>query len=93
MRSSVELGRFALYTAILALGSTLGAQPQQNAQTQAQLRARRDSLERELQRIAIVDRKLMIPMRDGLRMQADVYRTHSSANQVSMSIAHVCHSR
>jgi len=36
--------------------------------------ARRNSLEKELQSIAIVERKLMVPMRDGKRMAADVYR-------------------
>ena len=44
--------------------------------------ARRDSLERELQRIAVVERKLMIPMRDGVRMQFDVYRPKNAAGQV-----------
>src|SRR5688572_12051831 len=46
------------------------------------LRARRDSLERELQSVAIVERKLMIPMRDGARMQFDVYRPKNSAGRV-----------
>src|SRR5687768_7911129 len=46
------------------------ARPQQDVQA---LRLRRDSLERELQSIAVVERKLMIPMRDGARMQFDVY--------------------
>jgi putative CocE/NonD family hydrolase len=41
--------------------------------------AKRDSLERELQAIAVVDRKLMIPMRDGTRMQFDVYRPKNVA--------------
>ena len=36
--------------------------------------AQRNQREQELQSIAIVDRKLMIPMRDGKRMAADVYR-------------------
>jgi predicted acyl esterase len=36
--------------------------------------ARRDSLEKALEAVAIIDRKLMIPMRDGTRMQFDVYR-------------------
>ena len=36
--------------------------------------AQRHALEKELQSIAIVDRKLMIPMRDGVRIAADVYR-------------------
>jgi hypothetical protein len=82
MRSFVALGRFGLGTALLALGSALGAQPQQNAQAQAQLRARRDSLERELQKIAVVDRKLMIPMRDGVRIQADLYRPKNATGKV-----------
>jgi predicted acyl esterase len=36
--------------------------------------AERWRLENELRSIAVVDRKLMVPMRDGVRMQADVYR-------------------
>ncbi len=39
-----------------------------------ELLARRNAIEQELQSIAIVERKLMIPMRDGKRMAADVYR-------------------
>src|SRR5881227_1915588 len=35
--------------------------------------ARRNSIEQELQSVAIVERKLMIPMRDGKRMATDVY--------------------
>lgn len=46
------------------------------------LRARRDSLERELQSVAIVERKLMIPMRDGARMQFDVYRPKNGGAKV-----------
>jgi uncharacterized protein len=36
--------------------------------------ARRHAIEKELQEIAIVERKLMVPMRDGKRMATDVYR-------------------
>jgi putative CocE/NonD family hydrolase len=36
--------------------------------------AERNQREQELQSVAIVERKLMIPMRDGKRMAADVYR-------------------
>jgi len=53
------------------------AQPRQ--QPNAALVARRDSLEKLLQSIAHVERKLMIPMRDGVRMQFDVYRPKSAA--------------
>jgi putative CocE/NonD family hydrolase len=40
----------------------------------AQLIAKRNALEKELESLAIIDRKLMIAMRDGKRMAADVYR-------------------
>ena len=51
---------------------TVAAQ-QRNPLTPDQI-ARRNAVEAELQSIAIVDRKLMIPMRDGTRIAADVYR-------------------
>ena len=40
----------------------------------AQLIAQRNAIEKELKSLAIVERKLMIPMRDGKRMATDVYR-------------------
>ncbi len=36
--------------------------------------ARRNATEKELEAIAIIERKVMVPMRDGKRMQADIYR-------------------
>ena len=41
--------------------------------------AHRLDLEKQLQEIAIVERKLMVPMRDGLRMATDVYRPKNVA--------------
>ena len=68
--------------AIAALGlsalTSLGAQGR-GAVRDTALVARRDSLERALQAIAVVDRKLMIPMRDGTRIQYDVYRPKNVA--------------
>ena len=64
--------------ALVTAFATLPAQPRSPQDIQA-LRARRDSLESVLQSIAIVERKLMIPMRDGVRMQFDVYRPRSVA--------------
>lgn len=58
----------------LALLFCLCQLPAQQATTDAQLIARRNATEKELESIAVVDRKLMIPMRDGKRMAADVYR-------------------
>lgn len=65
-----------VFTAVVA-----GAQPPQPGNTM-QLRARRDSLEAELQRIAVVDRKVMVMMRDGLKMQADIYRPRNASGKV-----------
>jgi predicted acyl esterase len=36
--------------------------------------AHRNATEEELESIAIIERKVMVPMRDGKRMQADIYR-------------------
>lgn len=42
-------------------------------QTKA-LIARREAVEKELESVAAIDRKVMVPMRDGKRMAADIYR-------------------
>jgi uncharacterized protein len=47
--------------------------PMANAQDDAKI-AHRNALEKELESIAIIERKVMVPMRDGKRMQADIYR-------------------
>jgi uncharacterized protein len=56
-----------------------GAQPA--AQPDPQLVAKRNAIEKELESIAIIDRKLMIPMRDGKRMAADVYRPKDTSKK------------
>ena len=43
--------------------------------------ARRKAIESELQSIAIVERKLMIPMRDGVRIATDVYRPKDTSKK------------
>src|SRR5436305_6764926 len=43
--------------------------------------AQRNSVENELQTVAIVERKLMIPMRDGKRMATDVYRPRDTSKK------------
>ncbi len=46
-----------------------------------QLLAARNAMEKELQSIAVVERKLMVPMRDGKRMAADVYRPKDTSKK------------
>jgi len=79
MKSFGRIQRGAIAGALaLAALTPLGAQGG-GAVRDTVLVAKRDSLERELQAIAVIDRKLMIPMRDGTRMQFDVYRPKNVA--------------
>lgn len=53
-----------------------GAAGQQQVRTPAELAqiAARTATEKELEKVALIDRKVMIPMKDGKLMAADVYR-------------------
>src|SRR5436305_11838523 len=46
-----------------------------------QVVAARNATEAELQSIAIVERKIMVPMRDGKRMATDVYRPKDTSKK------------
>jgi uncharacterized protein len=53
------------------------------------LRADRNATEAELESIAIIDRKVMVTMRDGKRMAADIYRPKDSSKRYgTMFCAH-----
>lgn len=69
-RTFIRLAVWAV--ALAALASGLLAQPRQAPDPE--LIAKRNAIEAELNSIAVVDRKVMVPMRDGKRMQADIYR-------------------
>jgi predicted acyl esterase len=45
------------------------------------IKARRWALENELQSLAVVDRKVMITMRDGIRIPADIYRPKDTSQK------------
>ncbi|MEX2282265.1 MAG: CocE/NonD family hydrolase [Gemmatimonadota bacterium] len=51
----------------------------QQAGSNAQLQAERWRVENELQSTAIVERKVMLPMRDGVRLATDIYRPKTGA--------------
>jgi predicted acyl esterase len=67
-----------LLAAALSLFAAVPLHAQRGSPRDTLLVARRDSLEKALREIAVIDRKLMIPMRDGTRMQFDVYRPKSA---------------
>jgi uncharacterized protein len=69
--------------AALFAAASVGAvvRAQQNGLTAAD-KARRWEVENELQSVAVVERKVMMPMRDGVRLATDIYRPRSAAGQV-----------
>src|ERR1035438_6155783 len=59
-----------------------GSRAQQRPAPDKELIAARQATEDALAEIAIVDRKLMVPMRDGKRMATDVYRPKDTSKKV-----------
>ncbi len=54
----------------------------QNRQVPDQeLIAKRNQIEKELEDVAVIDRKVMVPMRDGKRMAADIYRPKDASRK------------
>ncbi|GAA3754059.1 CocE/NonD family hydrolase [Terriglobus aquaticus] len=47
----------------------------------AEQRQHREDVEKQLEDAAIIDRKVMVPMRDGIRVQADVYRPKDTSKK------------
>jgi hypothetical protein len=74
--------RIALCLSVALLtGSALGLAQQRGTLSPADI-ARRWDTENELQKIAIVDRKVMMPMRDGVRLATDIYRPKDAKGPV-----------
>ncbi|HET9525286.1 MAG TPA: CocE/NonD family hydrolase, partial [Pyrinomonadaceae bacterium] len=73
------LAVLAFCLALLFAGSE-SVHSQRRQATPQDLQRRRD-IEAELQSIAIVERKLMIPMRDGTRIATDVYRPKDTSKK------------
>ena len=64
--------------ALAAAASAAAAQGRPGGLTPEQVQQRWD-LERELQSLAVIERKVMVPMRDGKRMAADIYRPNDTS--------------
>ncbi len=70
-----------LAIAIIATPTTAPAQGRGN-RPDPQMIAAREKDEKELESIAIIERKVMVPMRDGKRMAADIYRPKDTSKKV-----------
>jgi uncharacterized protein len=70
----MRLLTLATLIAITASSSAQGPRQNLSPEETKALIEKRESIEKQLEDIAIIDRKVMVPMRDGKRMAADVYR-------------------
>jgi putative CocE/NonD family hydrolase len=68
------------FSILVALG-LFSTSAQQRPAPNKELVAARNAVEKELAEIAIIDRKLMVPMRDGKRMATDVYRPKDTSKK------------
>ncbi len=64
---------------VVAINSPAAAQP--GGQMSDSARARRWAIENELASLAIIERKVMIPMRDGVRIPADIYHPKDTSKK------------
>src|SRR5436305_9385385 len=69
-------------TVIAACGAVALIDAQQQSGLTAAEKQRRWDLENELQSVAVVDRKVMMPMPDGVRLATDIYRLKNATGQV-----------
>ena len=79
MRRLTRLTLAATAAVLCALTAT--ALAQRGAMT-PELAERRWALEKELASIAVIDRKVMLPMRDGVRLATDIYRPKDASVRV-----------
>ena len=78
MRPSIR--HFLTAAALVATGTgTLAGQ--RGGQMPDSIKARRWTIENELQSLAVVERKVMIPMRDGVRIPADIYHPKDTSKK------------
>jgi uncharacterized protein len=73
----LRLSALALISIAILITPALGQPPPADAQ----LAATRNAKEKELESLAIVDRKVMVAMRDGKRMAADIYRPKDASKK------------
>src|SRR6266571_2665888 len=75
--------RHIFIAAFIAVAGSFGImRAQQGGGLSAAEKARRWETETELQRVAVIDRKVMMPMPDGVRLATDIYRPKNTAGKV-----------
>ena len=80
MRKSLGSAVLASVVAYAVVIATVGAQ---QAPLTAEQKRQREQTEKELESLAIIDRKVMMPMRDGVRLATDIYRPKNAGGKVA----------
>ncbi len=80
-RNVRRLLRTLMLTAAASAATTSSAAAQRGGPMNDSVKAKRWSVENELASVAIIDRKVMIPMRDGIRIPADIYRPKDTSKK------------
>ena len=71
----------ALLCALTVPALAQGPRQQLTPEETRALIEKRQSIEKQLEDIAIIDRKVMVPMKDGARMAADIYRPKDTSKK------------
>jgi putative CocE/NonD family hydrolase len=74
--------RSVVATLVALAGATVVAFAQRGGTLTSEQQAQRWETEKALQSIAIVERKVMMPMRDGVRLATDIYRPKDTSRKV-----------
>jgi len=70
-----------LATAFLCAGAIATVRGQQGAPLTTEQKGQRWQAEKELETAAIVERRVMVPMRGGVRLATDIYRSKNASGR------------
>jgi uncharacterized protein len=82
LRMKHPIRRIMLAGLIASLGTLQLVHAQQQGSLSAAEKTRRWEIENELQQLAVVDRKVMMPMPDGVHLATDIYRPKNAGAKV-----------
>src|SRR6202789_4658415 len=71
----------ALRLAMTPLAFAQVPRPQLSAEETKALIEKHEAIEKQLEDVAVIDRKVMVPMKDGARMAADIYRPKDTSKK------------
>jgi putative CocE/NonD family hydrolase len=77
-----SFGRICLAIGVACAVSMGALRAQQGAALTQEQKDRRVQTEKELESVAIIERKVMVPMRDGVRLATDIYRPKNASGPV-----------